>query len=88
MSVNLNWQFSNHSTSILGGLFEILLGILKAKTIFMTVLVDVICLVHSDFLMCIEFEKFTDRVSDIIWKMIIKKLSLVELWYSIKKTYL
>lgn len=71
-------KYSQRMEWILGSLCEILLKVLKAKTILITVLIDVICLVHSNFLLSVEFEKFVHLVSDITLQLIVKKLSLAE----------
>lgn len=51
---------------------------LQSQTILITVLIDAICLVHSNFLLSVEFEKYALLVSDITLQLIVKKLSLVE----------
>lgn len=69
---------SNNGLGILRSLREILLEVLRAKTILITISIDVICLVHSNFVMFIEFEKFIIMVLDTTFQPIVKKLSLVE----------
>lgn len=70
-------KYSQRMEWILGSLHEIP-NSMRSKTILITLLIDVICLVHSNFLLSIEFEKFVHLVSDITLQLIVKKLSLAE----------